>query len=154
MRMSKKRLKKTKGKIIHGQTAEERFKEIHGLTIQEWNAKREEEIEAKIGMTIDEWYVNQVKTTTPLELLKEPNGTITDEDIKLVKDLQQLGLKDEVINVLLHYVTAVSRIGLVHPLVKEMGKSWNENNISTVEEAIFFVRKEQKKYKESSQNNC
>ncbi|MEK5147953.1 DnaD domain protein [Psychrobacillus sp. FSL K6-4615] len=147
----KKRRKKVQDKVIHGTTPEERFKEIHGMTIQEWNAEQEEEFKAKTGMTYDEWYVNQIKTTIPIEFLKEPNGTITEDDVKMVKDLQVLGLKDEVINVLLHYVTVVSRIGLVHPLIKEMGKSWHENNILTVEEAIVFVREEQKKYKESSE---
>ncbi|KQU19208.1 hypothetical protein ASG65_24780 [Bacillus sp. Leaf13] len=153
MTKKKKPLKKTKGKIIQGKTEEDRFKEIHGMTIQEWNAKQEEEFKAKTGMTYDEWYVNQVKTTTPIEFIKEPKGTITEEDVKLIKDLQELGLKDEVIIVLLHYVIVVSRIGLVHSLVKELGKSWHENNLTTVEEAFVFVREEQKKYKESSENN-
>jgi replication initiation and membrane attachment protein DnaB len=147
----KKRFIKTKGKIIHGLTAEERFKEIYGMTIQEHYAKQEEEFKAKTGMSYDEWYINRVKTMTPVEFLKEPKGTVTEEDVKLIKDLQVLGLKDEVINVLLHYVLIVSRIGLVHTLVKEMGKSWNETNILTVEQAIVFVREEQKKYKESSE---
>ncbi|MFJ7942037.1 DnaD domain protein [Peribacillus sp. NPDC096622] len=151
MTKKKKLLNKTKGKIIQGKTAEDRFKEIHGMTIQEWNAKQEEEFKDKTGMTYDEWYVNQVKTTTPIDFIKEPKGTITEEDVKLIKDLQELGLKDEVIIVLLHYVMVVSRMGLVHSLVKEMGKSWNEINLTTVEEAIVFVREEQKKYKESSE---
>ncbi|WP_043933865.1 DnaD domain protein [Bacillus sp. EB01] len=144
--------KQTKGKIIRGKTAEERFKEIHGMTIQEWNAKREEEFKAKTGMTVDEWYVNQVKTTTPFEFLKDPKGTIAEEDVNLIKDLQELGLKDEVIIVLLHYVMVISKIGLVHSLVKEMGKSWHENNLTNVEDAVIFIREEQKKYKGSENN--
>jgi hypothetical protein len=44
------------------------------MTIQEWNAKQEEEFKAKTGITYDEWYVNQVKTTTPIEFIKEPKG--------------------------------------------------------------------------------
>jgi replication initiation and membrane attachment protein DnaB len=145
----KKRVKKTKGKIIYGLTAEERFKEVHGMTMEEFHAKQEEVFKAKTGMTYDEWYINQITTKTPIEVLKEPKGTVTEDDIKLIKDLQILGLNDEVINVLLHYAIIVSRIGLVPPLVIEMGKSWYENNISTVEEAIVFVREAQKKHKES-----
>ncbi|MFB7640453.1 hypothetical protein [Peribacillus butanolivorans] len=56
------------------------------MTIQEWTVKQEEESKAKTGMTYDEWYVNQVKTTTPIEFIKEPKGTITEEDVKLIKD--------------------------------------------------------------------
>ncbi|TDL85885.1 hypothetical protein E2R55_23040 [Vibrio vulnificus] len=153
MTKKKKPFKKTKGKIIQGKTTEDRFKEIHGMTIQEWNAKQEEEFKAKTGMTYAEWYVNQVNTTTPIEFIKEPKGTITEEDVKLIKDLQELGLKDEVIIVLLHYVIVVSRIGMVHSLVKELGKSWHENGLTTVEEAFVFVKGEQKIYKESPENN-
>lgn len=151
MTKKKKPFKKMKGKIIHGKTAEERFKEIHGMTTQEWYAMQEEGYKAKTGMTCDEWYVNQVKTTTPTEFLKGPDGTLTEKDVKLIKDLQELGLKDEVIIVLLQYVLVVSKIGLIHPLVKEMGISWHEKNLLTVEEAFDFIRSEQKKYKESSE---
>ncbi|WP_419881892.1 hypothetical protein ACN6MY_20950 [Peribacillus sp. B-H-3] len=143
----KKRIKKTAGKVIHGLTPEERFKEIHGMSIEEWNAKLEEKFIAKTGMTFDEWYVNQVKSSPPIEFLKKRNDTVTEDDVKLVEDLQMLGLKDDVINVLLDYAALVSRIGLVHPLVREMGEHWHEKKILTVEKAIVFVREEQKKYK-------
>lgn len=142
------RRKKVQDKVVHGTTPKERFHEKHGMSIEEWH---QEQFRVKTGMTYIEWYINKVNSQTPIEFLKEPNGTVTEEDIKLVKDLQLLGLKDEVINVLLHYALAVSRTGLIHPLVREMGKSWYQNNIFTVEKAIFFVREEQKKYNESSE---
>ncbi|MGN7402486.1 DnaD domain protein [Cytobacillus praedii] len=142
----RKRRKKVQGKVVHRTTPEEKFYKKHGMTMEEW--RREQQFKVKLGL---EWFINQVNSQTPIEFLKEPNGTVTEEDIKLVKDLQFLGLKDEVINVLLHYALVVSRIGLVHPLVKEMGKSWYKNNILTVEKAIVFVREEQKKYNESSE---
>ncbi|TCJ01712.1 DnaD domain protein [Cytobacillus praedii] len=144
--IDRKRRKKVQGKVVHRTTPEEKFYKKHGMTMEEW--RREQQFKVKSGL---EWFINQVNSQTPIEFLKEPNGTVTEEDIKLVKDLQLLGLKDEVINVLLHYALVVSRIGLVHPLVKEMGKSWYKNNILTVENAIVFVREEQKKYNESSE---
>jgi replication initiation and membrane attachment protein DnaB len=118
------------------------------MTIEEWN---EQQFKAKIGMTPDEWYIKQVKSTTPFDFIKERYGTVTEDDIKLVKDLQLLGLKDGVINVLLDYVAIFSRIGMVHPLIREMGENWHKENILTVEKAIVFVREEHKKYKESSE---
>lgn len=145
----KKQYKKTIGKVIHGLTAEERFKEIHGMTIEEWNAKLEEKLRAKSGMTSDEWYINRIKSLSPIDFIKERNDIVTPNDVKLVKDLQDLGLNDGVINVLLDYVAIVSKIGLVHPLVREMGKDWFDKGILTIEKAIVFVREEQKKYKES-----
>ena len=123
---------------------------IQGMTIEEWSAMK---FKDKTGMTPDEWYVNKVKSTTPFDFINECYGTVTEDDIKLVKDLQLLGIKDGVINILLHYVAIFSRIGMVHPLVKEMGENWHKENISTVEKAINFVREEQKKYTESSEKD-
>ncbi|KQL34347.1 DnaD domain protein [Psychrobacillus sp. FJAT-21963] len=146
--IDKKRRKKEQGKVIHGTTPEERFQEINGMTIEEWH---EEQFKAKMGMTTNDWYIKQVKSSSPIDYFKIQNSTITEEDVKLVKDLQELGLNDDVINVLLSYVVVVSKIGLIHPLIKEMGEYWIEENILTVEKAIVFVREEHKKYKESSE---
>jgi len=148
MTKDKKGRKKAQGKVIHGTIPEERFQEIHGMTIEEWS---EQQFKAKTGMTPDEWYIKQVKSTTPFDFIKERYGTVTEDDINLVKDLQLLGLKDGVINVLLDYVAIFSRIGMVHPLVREMGENWHKENILTVDKAIVFVREEHKKYKESSE---
>ncbi|MEO2076007.1 MAG: hypothetical protein ABGX20_11625 [Bacillus sp. (in: firmicutes)] len=141
--MKKKRLNKIKGKVVHGSTPEERFKEIHGMTIEEWN---EQQFKAKTGMTPDEWYIKEAKSITPYDFIKERYGTVTEDDVKLVKDLQLLGLKDEVLYVLLDYVAIVSRIGMVHPMVREMGENWFNARIFTIEKAISYVREQQKKY--------
>lgn len=137
MTKDKKGRKKVHPKVIHGTTPEERFQEIHGMTIEGWN---EQQFRAKTGMTPEEWYIRQVKSITPFDNIKERYGTVTEDDIKLVKDLQLLGLKDGVINVLLDYVAAFSKIGMVHPLVREMGENWYKGNMLTVEKAVVFVR--------------
>jgi replication initiation and membrane attachment protein DnaB len=148
MTKGKKRFKKTR--VVNGKTPEERFKEIYGMTIEEWNKAQ---FKAKTGMTPDEWYINEAKSKTPIDIIKERYDTVSDDDLKLVKDLQLLGLKDGVINVLLDYVAIVSRIGVVHSLVREMGDNWQKENILTVEKAINFVREEQKKYNDTLKNN-
>ena len=66
--------KKIYGKVIYGTTTEERFKEVYGLTIEEWQAHEEEKFEAKIGMSSDEWYIKKVNSLTPIDYLKEYNG--------------------------------------------------------------------------------
>lgn len=143
MMKDKKRFKKTNNRVVDGKTPEERFKEIRGMTIEEWN---EQQFKAKTGMTPDEWYINEAKSTTPFNFIKERYGTVTEDEIKLVKDLQLMGLKDDVIYVLLDYVAIVSRIGMVHLLVKEMGENWFNEKIFTIEKAISYVREQQKKY--------
>lgn len=151
MEKDKKGRKKVHRKVMHGTTPEERFLEIHGMTIKEWN---EQQLKAKTGMTPDErdeWYIKQVNSTTPFDFIKELYDTVTEDDIKLVKDLQLLGLKDGVINVLLHYVAVFSKIGMVHALVREMGENWHKEKILTVEKAIVFVREEQSKQKDSAE---
>ncbi|MBB4826005.1 replication initiation and membrane attachment protein DnaB [Sporosarcina luteola] len=134
-------------KVVHGMTPEERFQEIHGMTIEEWS---EQQFKAKTGVTPEEWYLKKVKSTTPFDFMKERSGSITEDDVKLIKDLQLLGLKDGVINVLLDYVSIFSKIGKVHPLVRRMGENWKKGNILTVEKAMVFVREEHKKYLESA----
>lgn len=135
-----KRYKKIKGKVIYGKTTEERFQEVHGITIEEWEAKGEEKFKAKMGMSSDEWYIKQVKSLTPIEYLKHKGVDVSKDDLDLVMDLQELGLNDGVINVLLDYVIIVSKIGFIHSLVREMGESWHNKNISTIERAMAFVR--------------
>ncbi|MEO4054771.1 hypothetical protein [Solibacillus sp. CAU 1738] len=144
MSKDKNRYKGINGKVIHGTTAEERFKEIHGITIEEWNAKKEEEFITKTGMSYVEWYIKQVNSLTPIDYLKNRNDVVSQDDIELVKDLQNLGLNDGVIIVLLDYVNIVSRIGFIHSLVREMGESWLKKNVITIESAIAFVREEWK----------
>ncbi|WP_189655365.1 DnaD domain protein [Bacillus sp. HNG] len=141
--MKKKRSNKIIGKVVHGSTPEERFKEIHGMTIEEWN---EQQFKVKTGMTPDEWYIKEAKSTTPYDFIKERYGTVTEDDVKLVKDLQLLGLKDEVIYVLLDYVAIVSGIGMVHSWVREVGENWFNEKIFTIEKAISYVREQQNKY--------
>ena len=140
---------KLKSRVLHGTTPEERFQEIHGMTIEEWN---DQQFRANTGMTTEEWYIKKVKSTTPFDFIKERYDSVTEDDIKLVKDLQLLGLKDGVINVLLDYVAIFNRIGMVHPLVREMGVNWHKENILTVEKAIVYVREKHKKYEESLEN--
>lgn len=91
------------------------------MTIEEWQAKEVEMFKAKTGMSSDEWYRQQVNSSTPIDYLIKSNGGVSQDDIELVRDLQELGLNDSVINVLLDYVKIVNRIGFIHPLVREMG---------------------------------
>ncbi|MEA0553217.1 hypothetical protein U1P98_22250 [Lysinibacillus irui] len=141
MTKDKKQSKKRGSKVIYGTTPEERFNEVHGMTIVEWQAK-EEMFKAKTGMSSDEWYRQQVNSSTPIDYLIKSNGGVSQDDIELVRDLQELGLNDSVINVLLDYVKIVNRIGFIHPLVREMGECWLKKNIVTMESAIAFVREE------------
>ncbi|OCA84010.1 hypothetical protein A8F94_14835 [Bacillus sp. FJAT-27225] len=135
-----------KGNVIYGLTPEDRFKELHGITIEEWTAKQLEKIKEETGINPEEWYINRVTSTTSFDFLKEIQGVVTNEDVKLIKELQALGLNDDVINVLLHYVDIFSNIGMVHSLVKEIGAYWVSEKIITIEKAISYVREQQKKY--------
>lgn len=137
-----KRFKKISDKVIYGSTAEERFKEVYGITIEEWKSKGEERFKVETGMSYEEWYIKKVISSTPIDYLKNLNGSVSQDDIELVKDLQELGLNDGVINVLLDYVKIVSKIGFIHSLVRDIGESWLNKNVTTIESAMAFVREE------------
>lgn len=66
-----------KKKIVHGKTPEERFKEVYGITIEEWHAKEEEKLKAQTGMSSEEWYIKQVTSSTPIDYLKSRNGNVS-----------------------------------------------------------------------------
>ena len=104
--------------------------------------KRKARFKAETGMSYDEWYIKQVISSTPIDYLKNLNGPVSQDDIELVKDLQELGLNDGVINVLLDYVKIVSKIGFIHSLVRDIGESWLNKNVTTIESAMAFVREE------------
>ncbi len=70
----KKRFKKTNSRVVYGTIPEERLKEIHGLTLKEWN---EQQFKAQTRMTSDKWYMNKVKSSTPIDFIKERYGTVT-----------------------------------------------------------------------------
>ena len=140
----KKQRKKVHGKVVYGATPEERFLKVHGMTIEEWDAKKEEKFKDETGMSGEEWYIKKVNSSTPIDYLKNRNDSVSEDDVELVKDLQELGLSDGVINVLLDYVELVSRTGLIHSLVRKMGESWLKENILTIESAIAFVREKWK----------
>lgn len=144
----KKRRNKLQGKVIHGTTREERFGKIHGMTIDNWQAKHETKFKEKTGMTPDEWVLNRYKTITPIELINEYE-VASKADVTLVENLQDMGLNNDVINVLLEYVFIFNGIGFVQSLVLEIGKNWLKNDILTVEKAIKFIRNEQRKNNES-----
>ena len=129
-----------RGKIVYGKTPEERFKEVYGMTIEEWILKEREKFVAQTGMSPDEWYIKQINSLAPIDFLEKHNGAVSKKDIKLVKELQQLGLNDGVINVLLDYAEMVNRIGVIHSLVKRMGEILLEKDILTIESAIIFFR--------------
>ena len=140
MSEDKKQNKNLRGKIIHGTTPEARFKEVNGLTIEEWIKELDEKFKIQTGLSSDEWYIKQVNFSTPIDYLKSLNGAISEDDVELVIDLQELGLNDGVINVLFDYVRVVNRSGFIHSLVRKMGEVWLKENILTIGSAIVYAR--------------
>ncbi|WP_342601087.1 DnaD domain protein [Psychrobacillus sp. FSL H8-0483] len=114
------------------------------MTIDELNAKHEVKFKEKTGMTVDEWLLNKYKTITPFELIKAYYFATKDEET-LVKDLQDLGLNNGVINALLEYIFVLNGKGFVQSLVLDMGKNWVKNDILTVERAIKFMKEQDRK---------
>ncbi|MFE8697562.1 hypothetical protein ACFYKT_14560 [Cytobacillus sp. FJAT-53684] len=133
----KNELKKFNGRVVHDGTINDHFKELHGITIEEWNEKN---FKARTGMSSEECYIKQITNFIPVDYIKERNGKITEEDINVVHYLQALGLKEAVINVLFDYVGVFSSVGLIPPDPREGGKYWVEQNISSIDKAIIFAR--------------
>lgn len=114
------------------------------MTTEEWNAKHQVKFNAKTGMTVDAWLLNKYKTITPFELITAYEVAAKDEET-LVKDLQDLGLNNDVINALLEYVFVFNGKGFVQSLVLEIGKNWVKSDSITLEKAIKFMKEQDSK---------
>ena len=91
-------------------------------------------------------YEQRFVAKTPVEFLKYNGHIVTETDLKMIMELQELGLSNGVINVLLEYALLVSRSRILHPLVVELGENWLRQDISSVEQATEYLKEEMKKY--------
>ena len=79
---------------------------------------------------------------TPIEILVQANqgNPILDAETQLVKELQENGLNDGVINVLFFFILRKDQ-GLNHDLVWLIANDWINRGISTASEAYFMIKK-------------
>lgn len=92
--------------------------------------------------------VKKFESLTPEELLNYLSGgkDVSEIDLQLIEELRSTGLNDGTINVLLHYVTLVTKGKLPSDEVKKIAAHWKSKEISTVQEAMKFARTEHEKY--------
>lgn len=92
--------------------------------------------------------VNKFETLTPEELLSYLSGEkdVSENDLQLIQELRSTGLNDGTINVLLHYVSLVTKGKLPSDEVKKIAAHWQSKEISNVQEAMKFARTEHEKY--------
>jgi replication initiation and membrane attachment protein DnaB len=94
-------------------------------------------------------YEQRIEAKTPVELLTYHGHIVSESDLKMIKELKEIGLNNGVLNVLLEHVLLVSHNRILHPLVIELAKYWLSQNIITVE----YATKEQRKYIKWLKNN-
>lgn len=68
------------------------------------------------------------------------NGKPKPHNIELLVSLKKLGLNDEVINVLLHYVFLSSNHSLPNLYAMQLANHWLKNGLTTAEEAMKFAK--------------
>ncbi|MFY0758880.1 DnaD domain protein [Metabacillus dongyingensis] len=91
-------------------------------------------------------YELRIEAKTPVELLTYHGHIVSESDLKMIKELKETGLNNGVLNVLLEHVLLVSHNRILHPLVIELAEYWLSQNIITVEHAVEYATKEQRKY--------
>lgn len=93
--------------------------------------------------------IEWLKTLTPEQLLREANKgfKVRDIDLNLIRELQQSGFSETVINVLFHYVLSRSK-GLRFDVIREIASSWVELGVNTMEQASELAIEENIKWQE------
>ncbi|MGO4890392.1 DnaD domain protein [Anaerobacillus sp. MEB173] len=98
------------------------------------------------------------KSVSPEELLmsKVPGAKVPKEDVQLINTLRKMGLRDEVINVLLDYVLMTTNMKLPKPYVEKIAGHWTRKKLKTAEQAMEFAKSEhqiiQEYHKRKEQN--
>lgn len=102
---------------------------------------------------ISQELVNKFQILTPVEVLvRNKRNEISPYDLKLLEKLQESGLNDGVINVLVEFVLLVDGMKLDHGLVEKIASHWLEYGVGTIEQAIIFSRKEHRLYRTWKKN--
>ncbi|MEK4029449.1 MULTISPECIES: DnaD domain protein [Bacillaceae] len=97
---------------------------------------------------ISEELVRKFETLTPIEVLERNKyEKATSHDLKILEELNDLGLNKGVINVLLEFVLLVNGMRLNGRLIKKIASHWLEYEVTTIEQAIIFSRKEHRQYR-------
>lgn len=102
---------------------------------------------------ISEELVRKFETLTPIEVLvRNKYDKVSSHELKLLEDLDASGLNKGVINVLLEFVLLVNGMKLNGRLVKKISSHWLKYEVTTIEQAIIFSRKEHRQYRAWKRN--
>ena len=92
--------------------------------------------------------LNHFKGTPSPSFLKntqEKRNINQDKDLDFLSSMRRLGVPDEVTNVLSMYSYLINDEKITHSYVERLGSHFVRKNIVTAEEALKFVRDDQKK---------
>ncbi|MFS0615283.1 DnaD domain protein [Lederbergia ruris] len=110
-------------------------------------------------MTKREKLIEYFKTVTPEEFLMDlqKGSKPIEADLKLIKEIREIGLSNEAINVLIHYILIKSDMKLNKNYALKIASHWNEKRVTTADEAMKLAKQEHEiygnyknSYKESS----
>lgn len=106
--------------------------------------------------TKEEMLIQELETISPKQLLEDLSGgnQASEQDMKIIREVMtSQGLPAPVMNVLIHYVLLQSNMKLSKAYMEKIASHWSRANIKTAKEAMEFAKKEQAKFKTSSNNN-
>ncbi len=110
-------------------------------------------------MTKREKLVEYFKGVTPEELLMDmqEGSKPIEADLKLIQEIREIGLSNEAINVLIHYILIKSNMKLNKNYALKIASHWNRKRVTTADEAMKLAKQEHEiyenyknSYKESS----
>ncbi|KKB42204.1 DnaD domain protein [Bacillus thermotolerans] len=97
---------------------------------------------------VTEELINRFKGLTSEEFLsKYKANTVSARDLEVIEELKAAGFNDGVVNVLLEFALLSSGMKMNRSLIRSIAEHWAKYEVSTIEQAIIFVRKEHRQYR-------
>lgn len=98
--------------------------------------------------------IKHLSNISPEQLLREfsSNNIVSKQELSIIKNIQNLGLSDPVINVLLHYVLFQNNFKLSEIVVKRFAKHWKRLEFTTARQAMDHAIKEQQQIKKRNKD--
>jgi len=98
--------------------------------------------------------IKHLSNISPEQLLREfsSNNIVSKQELSMIKNIQNLGLSDPVINVLLHYVLFQNNFKLSEIVVKRFAKHWKRLEFTTARQAMDHAIKEQQQIKKRNKD--
>lgn len=107
-----------------------------------------------VPLTKEQALINSLERISPKQLLEDLSSgkTVSKQDLRVVNEvMEESGLPEPVINILIHYVLLNSNMKLNKPYLSKIASHWSRINIKTAKEALSVAKREKEHLRKRKQ---